>query len=34
LFVAGVMLFVIVAGMSIVSQYIERQMKQKLKGQS
>jgi phosphate transport system permease protein len=33
LFVAGVMLFVIVAGMSIVSQYIEQQMEAKLKGQ-
>jgi len=33
LFVAGVMLFVIVAGMSIVSQYIERRMQRKLKGQ-
>jgi phosphate transport system permease protein len=27
------MLFVIVAGMSIVSQYIERRMQRKLKGQ-
>ncbi|MBX0295545.1 phosphate ABC transporter permease subunit PstC [Haloarcula nitratireducens] len=33
LFVAGVMLFVIVAGMSVVSQYIEQQMQEKLKGQ-
>ena len=33
LFVAGVMLFVIVAGMSIVSQYIEQQMQAKLQGQ-
>jgi phosphate transport system permease protein len=33
LFVAGVMLFVIVAGMSIISQYIEQQMEAKLKGQ-
>ncbi|WP_254279760.1 phosphate ABC transporter permease subunit PstC [Haloarcula marina] len=32
LFVAGVMLFVIVAGMSVVSQYIEQQMKAKLRG--
>ncbi|WP_276273879.1 phosphate ABC transporter permease subunit PstC [Haloarcula litorea] len=34
LFVAGVMLFVIVAGMSVVSQYIERRMQEKLKGQA
>ena len=34
LFVAGVMLFVIVAGMSIVSQYIERRMQEKLRGQA
>ncbi|ERH00979.1 MAG: phosphate ABC transporter, permease protein PstC [Halonotius sp. J07HN6] len=34
LFVAGVMLFVIVAGMSVVSQYIEQRMKEKLKGQA
>lgn len=33
LFVAGVILFVIVASMSIVSQYIERRMKAKLRGQ-
>ncbi|MFC7072632.1 phosphate ABC transporter permease subunit PstC [Halovenus rubra] len=33
LFVAGVMLFVIVASMSIVAQYIERRMQRKLKGQ-
>ncbi len=32
LFVAGVMLFVIVAGMSVIAQYIERRMKRKLKG--
>jgi len=34
LFVAGVMLFVIVATMSIISQYIERRMKEKLRGQA
>ncbi|QIO21679.1 phosphate ABC transporter permease subunit PstC [Haloarcula sp. JP-L23] len=34
LFVAGVMLFVIVAGMSVVSQYIERQMREKLRGEA
>jgi len=34
LFVAGVMLFVIVASMSVVSQYIERRMKEKLRGQA
>ena len=33
LFVAGVMLFVIVAGMSIVSQYVERRINRKLRGQ-
>ena len=33
LFVAGVMLFAIVASMSIVAQYIERRMEAKLKGQ-
>ncbi len=32
LFVAGVILFVIVAGMSVVSQAVERRMKRKLKG--
>ncbi|MBV0903713.1 phosphate ABC transporter permease subunit PstC [Haloarcula salina] len=32
LFVAGVMLFVIVAGMSVVSQFIEQRMQEKLKG--
>ncbi|WP_370515831.1 phosphate ABC transporter permease subunit PstC [Halapricum sp. CBA1109] len=34
LFVAGVILFVIVASMSIVSQYIERRLDKKLKGQA
>ena len=34
LFVAGVGLFIIVAGMSIVSQYIEQRMKAKLQGQA
>jgi phosphate transport system permease protein len=33
LFVAGVMLFVIVAGMSVVAQYVERRMKMKLQGE-
>ncbi|MEA5386356.1 ABC transporter permease subunit [Haloarculaceae archaeon H-GB2-1] len=33
LFVAGVILFVIVGTMSVASQYIEQQMKKKLKGQ-
>jgi phosphate transport system permease protein len=33
LFVAGVMLFLIVASMSVVAQYIERQMKMKLQGE-
>jgi phosphate transport system permease protein len=33
LFVAGVMLFLIVGSMSVVSQYIERRMEEKLKGQ-
>ncbi|MFB6235030.1 MAG: phosphate ABC transporter permease subunit PstC [Halopenitus sp.] len=32
LFVAGVLLFGIVAGMSVVSKYIEKRMQQKLKG--
>jgi phosphate transport system permease protein len=32
LFVAGVLLFTIVASMSIVSQYIEQQMQKKLEG--
>jgi len=34
LFVAGVMLFVIVAGMSVISLSIERRMKAKLRGQA
>jgi len=34
LFVAGVMLFAIVATMSVIAQYIERRMQEKLKGQS
>jgi len=34
LFVAGIMLFVIVAGMSIISLSIERRMKAKLRGQA
>lgn len=34
LFVAGIMLFVIVAGMSIISLFIERRMKAKLRGQA
>jgi phosphate transport system permease protein len=34
LFIAGVLLFVIVAGMSVISQYIERQMKEKLRGEA
>jgi phosphate transport system permease protein len=34
LFVAGVLLFVIVAGMSVVSLTIERRMKAKLRGQA
>ncbi len=34
LFVAGVILFVIVAGMSVLSQFIERRMKEKLRGQA
>jgi phosphate transport system permease protein len=33
LFVAGVMLFVIVAGMSVISQYVERRINEKLRGQ-
>ena len=33
LFVAGVMLFVIVAGASVVAQYIERRMSQQLEGE-
>jgi phosphate transport system permease protein len=33
LFVAGVMLFVIVAGMSVISQYVERRINRKLQGQ-
>ncbi|NHN41135.1 phosphate ABC transporter permease subunit PstC [Halorubellus sp. JP-L1] len=32
LFVAGVILFVIVAGMSVLSQYVERRMNEKLRG--
>jgi phosphate transport system permease protein len=32
LFVAGVLLFVIVSGMSIVSNYVERRMREKLRG--
>jgi len=34
LFVAGVLLFVIVAGMSVVSQFIERRMREKLRGEA
>jgi phosphate transport system permease protein len=34
LFVAGVMLFVIVAAISVVAQYIERRMKRKLQGKA
>jgi phosphate transport system permease protein len=34
LFVAGVLLFVIVAGMSVISQYVERRTKEKLRGQA
>ena len=33
LFVAGVFLFLIVAGMSVVSKYVERRMQRKLKGE-
>ncbi|RXK51633.1 phosphate ABC transporter permease subunit PstC [Halorientalis pallida] len=33
LFVAGVLLFVIVAGMSVVSQYIERRISEQMQGQ-
>jgi phosphate transport system permease protein len=34
LFIAGVILFVIVAGMSVLSQFIERRMREKLRGEA
>jgi phosphate transport system permease protein len=34
LFVAGVMLFTIVAGMSVVSQYIEKRVRSNLQGEA